>query len=174
MNNARFAELTSEATFSDDLRFRYTLTRIWNHDKLPLMVVMLNPSTADATINDPTITRCINRAVNALYGGIIVCNLYAYRSPSPAEMLREYNAGRDIVGPGNDDAIADVAELCDDALVAWGNHTLVPKREHVLDILYDADVRVSSLCLTTKGFPYHPLYVSYDTPMRPYAGRCAR
>ena len=52
----------SIAVFSIDDDYRYRLSRLWNADKSIVAFVMLNPSTADATTDDPTIRRCLNYA----------------------------------------------------------------------------------------------------------------
>ena len=49
----------SEAVISQDERHRYSLTRRWGDGPRVCCWIMLNPSTADATTDDPTIRRCI-------------------------------------------------------------------------------------------------------------------
>ena len=49
------------ATFSADRRYRYRLWRHWSCGPV-LLVIGLNPSTADETRNDATIRRCIGYA----------------------------------------------------------------------------------------------------------------
>ena len=86
------------AAFSPCRRYRYCLSRVWN-PKLPsVMFVGLNPSTADEQEDDPTVRRCIGFARNWNFGGLILVNLFAYRSTDPADLLRV----DDPVGPGND------------------------------------------------------------------------
>ncbi|HMA98577.1 MAG TPA: DUF1643 domain-containing protein, partial [Wenzhouxiangella sp.] len=53
------ADRSSGANFSRCRRFRYTLWRRWDDDGPMVMIIGLNPSTADAHRNDPTIRRCI-------------------------------------------------------------------------------------------------------------------
>ena len=48
----------SGAVISDCGTHRYALWRVWDHSKGLVMFIMLNPSTANATEPDPTITRC--------------------------------------------------------------------------------------------------------------------
>ena len=166
----------SGATFSDDpaQRYRYDLWRMWSTKPL-LLVVMLNPSTADADRDDPTITRCRNRAQNLGYGGLVVCNLFAYRSPYPAALYRFHVGGGDAVGPGNREALETWAAAASAAWVAWGNHKLVALRERsILDLLYESKLTVSCLGLTNGGYPLHPLHVAYSVPLQRYAGRFAR
>ena len=62
---------------------RYCLTRTWDEDKGKVLFIMLNPSTADAEKDDATTTRCINYAKKWGYGGIMIGNIYSYRTKSP-------------------------------------------------------------------------------------------
>ena len=75
-----------DATFSPCERYRYTLRRQWDASKPYVLFVMLNPSTADATQNDPTIRRCIGFAksvgLRRIAGGQHL-RPAVYRSPSP-------------------------------------------------------------------------------------------
>lgn len=80
---------TCEAVFSTCKRFRYSLLRRWNDasdDARYINFIMLNPSTADATENDPTVERCCKRAQALGYGRLIVTNIFALRSTEPAAL----------------------------------------------------------------------------------------
>ena len=74
---------SSGAVFSECKRYRYSLWRVWNPDLPVCMFLMLNPSTADETTNDPTVERCQRRAVQMGYGGLHVGNIFAWRSTDP-------------------------------------------------------------------------------------------
>jgi hypothetical protein len=81
------------ALLSGDGRYRYRLWRLWN-DQLPIMAwVLLNPSTADADIDDQTVKKCIGFAKTNGHGGIIVVNVFAWRARDPREL-------RQVPGPG--------------------------------------------------------------------------
>ncbi len=85
------------AVLSADGVYRYRLWRTWDASKPTLAFLMLNPSTADATEDDPTIRRCLGFAKEWGYGSLVVVNLFALRSPNP-DALREND---DPVGPEN-------------------------------------------------------------------------
>jgi hypothetical protein len=132
------------------------LWRRW--DDRPLMiVVMLNPSTVDASIDDPTILRVIVLATAAGCGGFVVVNAFALRSSAP-ELLRADPAGS--VGPENDDHIRAIVRLVGSGprLVAWGANVgwkELAFRTAELSALVGPDV----LCWATTqaGHPKHPL-----------------
>jgi hypothetical protein len=88
----------SGAVFSPDQKYRYVLWREWSGHPRRLVVIGLNPSTADATKNDPTVTRCINFAKREGCGGMIMLNLFAFRATDPGVMME----AADPVGPEND------------------------------------------------------------------------
>jgi hypothetical protein len=78
--------------------YRYSLFRVWNPKFPSVMFVGLNPSTADEQEDDPTVRRCVGFARKWNFGGLILVNLFAYRSTDPAGLLE----AEDPVGPGND------------------------------------------------------------------------
>lgn len=134
--------------------YRYELRRIWNK-YLPLLVVcMLNPSTADAEVNDPTIKFLMAWADLQGYGGLLVVNENAFRSPSPQAMRLE----DDPRGPYNtrylDAAIRYAKETTGKALAAWGNGC-DGRRFTTLAEAHGVDL----ICLgmTNDGSPKHPM-----------------
>lgn len=145
-------------TFSPCRLYRYTWER--GAPDLPaLVMVMLNPSTADEQAMDPTVTRCWTRA-EALGRRLVVVNLFALRSTDPRG-LREV---ADPVGPDNDAAILGTA-LEPGALVccAWGAHPMTRGRAgEVVEALRGAGVTLHALAWTKGGAPRHPLYLRGD------------
>lgn len=130
-----------------------------------MAAVLLNPSTADETTNDPTIERVWRRAQRLGFARLDVVNLFGLRSTDPRR-LRDH---ADPVGPDNDAAI--LAACRDAALVlcGWGEHgTHRNRAEDVCRLLHRAGVRLHALGVNAGGAPTHPLYVSYRTPPRPY------
>ncbi len=152
------------AIISECKRYRYALYR--DVGNKPLVFCMLNPSTADAETDDRTIAKCRKYAKGFGYDGIIVVNLYAYRSTDPKIML----AASDPVGPDND---KHIFELCRgrDVICAWGANALHERINQVITILNQAAANTFCLSLTNKGQPGHPLYLKNDAPMLHYASR---
>lgn len=154
-------ELVSDALFSPCQTWRYTLRRIWDRGAGLLMVIGLNPSTADEIKNDPTVTRCVNYARRLGYGGLIMMNAFAFRTPSPEVMRRQAKQGVNVVGPDNDFWLVRMAEDARTIIVAWGNHGLFQKRHHeVMDLLRHRNVYCFGA--TKQGTPRHPLYLPQD------------
>ncbi len=159
---------TSGAVISADGVYRYELWRVWD-DGLPLLgFAMANPSKADHETNDPTITRNMNRACSLGYGGIVVGNVDAYRTPTPERLRDARKRGIDVVGPENADYLHGIATCCEAMVVAWGALPLAEDVDRALAILRDAGVPLYHLGLTRSGRPRHPLYVPSKQPLVPY------
>lgn len=158
------SETVCGAVISECGRYRYELTRRWVDG--PLMeFVMLNPSTADASVNDPTIRRCISFAKRWGYGGIVVRNLFAYRATDPGELFMV----ADPIGPLNEQYLADDSADC--TIVAWGANNAASGWWSVKQWRHHSPLhrRRGLFCLGTNagGSPKHPLYVRADrAPMR--------
>lgn len=145
--------------------YRYELNRVWDWDsQLPVVGwVMLNPSTATATTDDPTIRRCIGFTKRWGYGGLVVRNLFALRATDPRELKRHPDPG----GPDNAEhlmmATHDAFTVC-----AWGSHPLAAEPGRALiGSLQRAGIDVRFLGTTKGGHPRHPLYVRSDAELAP-------
>lgn len=156
------------ALVSQDGRYRYGLFRRWGDDGPGILWVMLNPSTADADQDDPTIRRVVRFSSGWGYAHCTVVNLFAHRATFPRTLRWEHWGGTDIVGPGNDDHIREASLRCAHVIFAWGAHgTYLHRDRAVWGILKNR----GPLCLgVTKmgGQPRHPLYVKGDTGTMPW------
>lgn len=164
------AVVRSDAVLSDCGTYRYALMRRWAEGH-PLRFVMLNPSTADATVDDPTIRRCIRFAQRDGYAALIVLNLYAFRSPHPKALL----TCADPVGPKNDrilwNHLLSAVEGHNPVVAAWGNNAKSERVQRVLAMNPDVDWRC--LGTTLGGHPKHPLArgkhrIPDDQPLLPF------
>jgi hypothetical protein len=143
------------ATLSPCGQYRYTLSREWASGPKAAFV-MLNPSTADAKLDDPTIRRCIHFARDAGYGGILIGNLFALRATDADEIKRAPQP----VGPDNDHALADIIMRASVIICAWGNRgSHLNRNEHVLSMLRKRRKKPHCLRMTKEGHPSHPLYL---------------
>lgn len=137
--------------------YRYDLRRSWGAAPFRVInFIMLNPSTADASEDDPTIRRCIGYAKSWGYGGLVVTNLFAWRSTDPLVLYSVF----DPVGSLNDGYIARWAGSSDLVVAAWGALGVIKQRcKEVLGELRELKVPVHALKLTASGQPGHPLYL---------------
>jgi hypothetical protein len=166
------------ASFSDCQRYRYSLHRRWNPEpasrrpgpgvSLPaggrVCFCLLNPSTADAKVLDPTLKRCATFARRWGASHMEVVNAFALRSTNP-KGLRQIT---DPNGPGNDRAIVRAAKRADLVIVGWGTHAALNDRhESVLALLEHVCVP-HCFAVTNGGFPKHPLYLPGDQAIAPF------
>jgi hypothetical protein len=139
-------------------RYRYVLTREWGVRGV-VTWIMLNPSTADADNDDPTIRRCIGFSKRWGFGGLRAVNLFAYRATNPSE-LRSVN---DPVGPEHQRYFRQALDGAGRIVAAWGSHAVV-RLTHIAELLQACPV----MCLGTNadGQPKHPLYVRTDAKVQ--------
>lgn len=147
--------IESGATISDDGVYRYRLWRRWDRTKPVLGWVMLNPSTADANVDDPTIRRVIRFSERYGAGGALVGNLYALRATDPRELDRH----PDPIGRDNWDWLEEARTECCAMVAAWGVRGM---ERWESDGLLLAGAELLCLGTTKDGAPRHPLYVRRD------------
>jgi hypothetical protein len=151
----RGAELSQCGTF------RYLLWRVWTQELPRLGFIMLNPSTADASVDDATIRVCIGRAQRTGCGGIIVANLFPYRATKPADLRAAKDNGKDH--QENWTALLTVLR-CRQVIAAWGDDGNFQRQNaRVIDVAASAHRRLFHLGLTKAGHPKHPLRIPYAT-----------
>lgn len=161
-------QVESGAVVSPCGRYRYRLWRSWDASKRPAVFVMLNPSTADAHADDPTIRRCLGFARGWGAGGLVVVNLYAWRATDPRRLVEARRAGADIQGAERDAHLRVAFAQADVVVAAWGAHALA--QDAARDVLAQVPegVQIECLGVTREGFPKHPLYLAAATPREPF------
>ena len=164
--NSRFC---NGAVISDCKKYRYLLSRIWDDNKPWVLFIMLNPSTADAEKDDPTIRRCIGFAKDWGYGGIYVVNLFSLRATNPKELL----TAQFVIGVENEEWFRKISALANLVVCAWGNSSIVRKLQKQFDHGWkplswiDKNKPLHCLGLSNNGTPKHPLYLPKNLkPMR--------
>jgi len=152
-----FPDHRSGAIFDETRRYRYLLWRVWSVVSSDYILwIMLNPSTADEVVLDPTVRRCIRYSQRWKSPGLKVCNIFALKSTDPKALYRE----DDPVGPENDRYILETAAGAARVIAAWGAHGIHQGRGRaVLDLLRSRGIKVECLGLTKVGMPRHPLYL---------------
>jgi hypothetical protein len=157
--------LERDAVLSDCGTYRYLLRRTWDHGKPRALFVMLNPSTADASVDDATIRSCIRLSKGFGYGSFEVVNLFGFRATDPAELAK----AADPIGPDNERISVAAVERCDIAICAWGAHPMAARKSNFVGGMIRAR-RPAAYCLglTKAGAPKHPLYIKSGTPLQVY------
>jgi hypothetical protein len=158
-------EQKSGAILSACGTYRYHLWRRWD-ELLPTMVwVMLNPSTADAAADDPTIRRCIGFAKREGCGGISVRNVFALRATDPDELVKH----PDPFGPENEAYLlgARNVSLMTILVLGWGARLTSPRLRGYYRRAEACTVVQKPRCfgVTKAGDPRHPLYLPGNAPL---------
>lgn len=151
------------AAISDCGQYRYKLTREANDQfatRGPALFIMLNPSTADAALDDPTIRRCKGFALSWDCSALVVANLYALRATNPDDLWKH----ADPVGPDNNQYLAALIREHETIVCAWGANAKPERVEQVRKMFRDNN-RPMCLGTTKAGAPRHPLYVRGDQPL---------
>lgn len=158
-----FGDNASGAILSDCGKYRYQLWRTWDESKPKVLFIMLNPSTADASADDPTIRRCIGFAKAWGYGGIMVGNLFALRATDPQELKKiVFNEEHYFHADQNAQHLDKMAYQCKIIVYAYGNPP-IDKYNEPVSCFYSRH----HLGLTKAGNPKHPLYLPKNTTLTP-------
>ena len=163
--------LDRNCVFSPCRKYRYTLWREFpvmnwltgeamNADRY-LMVIGLNPSTADETQDDPTIRRCVGFAERWGFGALCMTNLFAWRDTLPENMKKAERP----VGDANDLWLKECASGAGMILAAWGKHGSHMRRASVVGAMIPD---LHALKTNKDSSPMHPLYVAAATVPQPY------
>ena len=145
--------MKKDAILSEDRKYRYVLSRIWDESKPLVVIIGLNPSTADEKDDDNTIKKCINFSKNWGYGGLYMLDLFAFRATAPSDM---FNASSPI-GEENSKYIEKYSKLSDKVICAWGNNGNFKNRSK--EVLLNIENKFY-LKLNKTGEPAHPLYLN--------------
>lgn len=169
-------DIRRAANISECGRYRYSLDRKWFADRfyspakifrhpMPLIFVMLNPSTADAYADDPTIRRCVGFAQREGFEWVRVINLFAGRATKPADLFKM----DDPEGPDNAaewEMAREFHEQGAEIICAWGAEPKAQDRATLfMGFMAEANVKVNCLGTTASGAPRHPLYLPKDAPL---------
>lgn len=155
-----------DAAISPCKKYRWWLWRRWSD--MPLVVwIMMNPSTADHTKNDPTIFKIIRYSTKWGYGAALILNVYAYRT-SRQENLPQDAAAR--LGYANRRWLSTIMRYAKrknlKVVCAWGaKHA--EAGSFIRGLSKDLGVKLYCLRISKTGEPAHPLYLEeHLTPIR--------
>ncbi len=170
----------AEAAFSCCGNYRWWLRRRWAKNQRKLLFIGLNPSTASAIKSDATLRRLVGFSRSWGYGQLLVLNLFARISTSPAAL----KCCDDPIGSVNDDHLNlwgrqwSVSSQWD-LWLGWGNRGAWQQRDLAVMAMLDGYCRFRrlnipeargplALGLTSGGQPKHPLYISGQEVLRPF------
>jgi hypothetical protein len=148
-------EAPGGAVFSACGTYRYALWRTWDANLPAVLFIGLNPSTADAVHDDPTIRRCLGYARAWGCGSLRVANLFALRTPHPEQLWQ----AADPIGPENDDWLAALSADAGLIVACWGN--LGAQRQRAAQVQTRLP-ELACLGVTRQSQPAHPLYLRKD------------
>ena len=151
------------ASFSRCKLYRYQLTRRWDEGQGSCVFIGLNPSTANAEKDDPTIRRCMGFAHDWGFQSMTMVNLFAYRTPHP-DLLKK---STEPVGPVNRRALKRALDSANCIVAAWGVHGDFAQQAHRLRPLF-SNYPLYCLGLTKQGQPAHPLYQRRDSTLQTF------
>ena len=150
--------------------YRYTLTR-----EIPMggptraAIIMVNPSTADHQLDDPTIRKVRGFMARAGFGRFDVGNLFAWRATD----VRLLRTAPDPVGCENDYHLSKLMHEADAVVVAWGTIGKLPRPlrsrwRQVVDLAQAAGKPLQCFGCAKDGHPLHPLTLGYDRALQPW------
>ena len=130
--------------------------------------IMLNPSTADADRDDPTLRACMQFAQRWDYAALSVVNLFGYRTPHPKVLKQAV----DPIGAENDTYVLRAVEAAQAVVLGWGNEGGFLGRDRaVLSLLASHSQKLYYLQCNKSGHPRHPLYIKRDVQLQPLCKR---
>lgn len=151
--------IENDAFVSDCEMYRYTLLRRWNENYPAVCFIMLNPSTADASKDDRTITRCVSYARRWGFGALRVCNLSPQRTKNPKQLLPV----SDGIIDNNRGWISNSVRCSDATIFAWGGY--ISNSKQLLEQAEECKLRhkgAMAINVNRDGTPVHPLYQPAD------------
>lgn len=158
-----------DAVMSEDGRYRQLMRR-WLGDTFPdryILFIGMNPSTADATVDDPTCAREWTFARREGFSAMVKCNVGDYRATDPKMLVQP---GIVAVSPANIPAIRQAANAAGRIVLCHGklNKALAPAGRELVQALRTDGLNLWCFGTNADGSPKHPLYLRADTQLVPF------
>ena len=153
------------AEISSCKAFRYTLTRELSAAPInTALFALLNPSTANASEDDPTCIRCMGFGWSWGYERVVLVNTNPYRSTDPHDVVIPDEAVLTV----NDEYVRVAATNADLIVCAWGANVDIELADRTVNVLRSVGKRLHHMGLTKGGQPTHPLYLHSRTKPKPW------
>lgn len=158
--------ISRSCRLSRDRKYRYLLEQHWSDNKPGILFIGLNPSLADHKTDDPTVRKFRGFAQRLGFGSMSICNLFAYRSPSPKELMKLAKSKEDIIGPKNKIWLRKALREHETNCLCFGN--IQNFLRIYPDILKPLKIREEYYYLrrNKNGMPSHPLYLPYSCELK--------
>lgn len=158
--------LENDAVISECGKYRYLLRRVWDFKKPRALLIMLNPSTADARQDDATIRSCVRLLIGLGYGSMEVVNVFAFRATSPKELETEPFP----LGGDNYNVVNAALGRCDIVICGWGAHHMADEgSQWIKDLARKEKPQIYCFGKTKSGSPKHPLYIKSGTQLEAFS-----
>jgi hypothetical protein len=161
------------AHISECGRYRWWLRRRWESGDRKVCWILLNPSTANAEVDDPTIRRCVGYAKDWGFNAILVLNLFPWRATDPRDLAAAKAAGECVYGGDVGNRSLRRAMESTIIVAGWGADPIAAERAGWFRIWLES-AKLGAWCLgqTQSGAPKHPLYLPRTCKPQPYIGTC--
>lgn len=136
--------------------------------------IMVNPSTANASVDDQTIRKVKGFAIRLGWSRVIVGNIFAYRATD----INKLATASDPIGPENMAHLEAIISEVETVICAWGTLDKLPPalRQHwrtVQRISMKASMTLHCLGTVKDGHPKHPLTLGYSTAVEDWSAPAA-
>ena len=159
--------MENDCVFSQDRVYRYVLKHSWrdifDDVEKSIVWIALNPSTADESQLDPTLTRIRNFSNQFGYNCFYMLNIFAFRSTDPKNMLN----CKQPIGKDNDYWIKQICNKTDKIVCCWGNIGKHLNRSDQVRLLLK-NHPLFYLDMSKENQPKHPLYLSSKLELKRY------
>lgn len=158
-----------DAILSDCGFYRWRLERHIG-EGVTAAVFGVNPSTADASLDDATVRKWRGFGLRLGWGRLIVGNVFSYRA---TDVKRLALPGLDPFGPDHQRHLGAIISDADILVPCWGDRGKIPRAlrihmDDLLSLLGDSGKPVYCWGKTAGGDPRHPLMLGYATPLIPF------
>lgn len=147
-----------------------------NSGNKKVLVVMKNPSKANAEISDLTINRVLTFCNNEGYSEVSIMNLFAYYSTNSGKIAKliKNDEIKKAIGNDNDSIMKNILVEVNDVIIGWGSNTFGCTREYkkrikqVVEIIKDKKIYYLEKLGGKGWYPRHAQVWSVNQGIKKY------